>query len=131
MARQGSPSGHVVFATLRVRGPKVSVIVQGHPPLVHDGQGETVWTVALPADDYNDALHFLRGAGVEVQAHEMVKASHPHGKYDACQFCAFFDPLSATQCGFTDWDDASRGHTVGLPDGQSSLDRCPDLHSGR
>ena len=132
MAQQSGASDRVVFATLRLRGPEVSVLCDGHPPLAHDGQGETVWTVAMPPAEYTNLLYFLRSVdGLTVEAHEQIAAAYLRGQYDACQFCAFHDPLSQTQCGFTDWDATVRGQMSVTPDGQSSLDRCPALHSAQ
>jgi len=119
----------IVYATLRVRGPAIRVTVEGHPQLAHNGQGESIWTVAMDSRAFEDLTQGLRQTGLEFEVVRPAKTTHSKGKYDACQFCAFFDPASVTQCGFTDWDSLSRGQMSETPDGESSLGRCPDLHS--
>lgn len=113
-------------AVLRVRGPAVHIAINGHPPLSHDGQGESVWTVAMDEESYADFIVGLQNNGVDFDALRLAKPTQRTGRHDACQFCAFFDPLSDSQCGITDWDFDSRCLVAATPDGQSSLDRCPE-----
>lgn len=120
-----------VHAVLRVRGPALRVLADGHPPLIHEGHGESVWTVAMDPQSFDRLIAGLRQAGNDHDVTRPAKSSHPTGKFDACQFCAFFDPVSATQCGFTDWDCDTRCLVAATPDGQSSLGRCPEGHTAQ
>lgn len=119
----------IVHAVLRVQGPAIHILTGGHPPLAHDGQGESLWTVAMGREEYDRLLLGLQQAGLQFEVVRPSKPEQQTGQYDACQFCAFFDPLSPTQCGFTDWDSLSRRQMSETPDGESSLGRCPNLHS--
>lgn len=120
-----------VHAVLRVRGPAIRVAADGHPPLSHDGQGESVWTVAMDTQSFDGLLAGLRQAGNDYDLTRPAKAGHPTGRHDACQFCAFFDPLTKQQCGITDWDSDTRRLVAATQDGQSSLGRCPEGHMGQ
>lgn len=71
----------------------------------------------------------LRRAGAEFEVFLPNKSGNPVSRYDACQFCAFFDQLSENQCGATDWDSDTRRLVAATPDGQSSLGRCPEGHT--
>lgn len=114
------------FAVLRVRGPAVRIAVQGHPTLEHDGVRESLWTVALEKEAFDRFTLGLLQSGIQFDVQVATEPNPPKGGYHACQFCAFFDPLSDTQCGFTDWDEGTRRQMAATPDGQGSLARCPD-----
>ena len=119
----------IAHAVLRVRGPALRIIIEGHPTLYHDGQGESVWTVAMDEESYADFIVGLQNNGVDFDALRLAKPTQQTGRHDACQFCAYFDPLTDNQCGATDWDFDSRRLVAATQDGQSSLDRCPEGHT--
>lgn len=121
----------IVHAVLRVRGPAIRIIVEGHPTLHHAGQGESVWTVAMDEESYADLLVGLRNNGVDFEALRLAKPTQQTGRHEACQFCAFFDPMTENQCGATGWDVGTRRLVAATQDGQSSLGRCPEGHTGQ
>lgn len=119
----------IIHAVLRVRGPAVHIAIEGHPSLSHSGEGASVWSIAMDQKSFSFLVEGLRRAGAEFEVFLPSKSGNPVSRYDACQFCAFFDQLSENQCGATDWDFDTRRLVAATQDGQSSLGRCPEGHT--
>ena len=120
----------IAHAVLRVRGPALHITVAGHPSLAHNGEGESIWTVALEQQHLYGLLNALNAQGVPFEYLPSLPSTQmPQGRHDACQFCAYYDALSEHQCGVSDWDAGTLAALAQTPDGQNSLERCPENHS--
>lgn len=119
----------IAHAVLRVRGPALHLTIGGHPSLSHNGEGESIWTVALEQEHLYELVNLLKAQGVSFEYLPVPPQTQmPQGRHDACQFCAYFDALSERQCGVSDWDAGTLAAVAQTPDGQNSLARCPESH---
>ena len=118
----------LVFATLLVEGPPIRVTAKGHPSLDHDGQGRTLWTVEMPQADLSALLGFLTSQGLKYQMHAQAQSAQSAPPHQECLTCTFYDQIG---CGFKALDERTQAEMAATPDGQSSLGRCPENHTGR